>query len=281
MMERRRIRGKTPLRIAEGGEAVRLRMMLREESGNLEDAKENAQMMFLKLSQYKGMIKKMEQEEQEILQTKIISPQEMVKDINLWDEATRSEMDSLLQEKKALKTLKPGEKEKLEARCPLLEVVPSKLVITRKAGGRRKVRIVAWGNFIPKKEEEDLFASGSDAVGLRVALKKGAMERWSGVSVDIKTAFLNAPLPGGEDGEGGEDEIPVVIKPPPILVQLGYVQEGEWWMALKAMHGLRQSPKVWGDHRDCQMRKMEWDVEGGKFWDGSNQCRTQHVEDSL
>ena len=45
-----------------------------------------------------------------------------------------------------------------------MEVVPSKLVITRKAGGRRKIRIVACGNFIPKKEEEDLFASGSDAM---------------------------------------------------------------------------------------------------------------------
>ena len=27
--------------------------------------------------------------------------------------------------------------------------------------------------FIPKKDEEDVFASGSDAVGVRTALKKG------------------------------------------------------------------------------------------------------------
>lgn len=38
------------------------------------------------------------------------------------------------------------------------------------------MRIVACGNFIPKRDEEDVFASGSDAVGVRTALKKGAIE---------------------------------------------------------------------------------------------------------
>ena len=42
------------------------------------------------------MMKKIQEEEQEILQTKIISPQEMVRDIRLWDESIKSEMRSLL-----------------------------------------------------------------------------------------------------------------------------------------------------------------------------------------
>ncbi len=37
-----------------------------------------------------------------------------------------------------------------------------------------------------------------------MALKKAAMESWSWASVDIRTAFLNAPLPGGK-GEDDED----------------------------------------------------------------------------
>lgn len=109
--------------------------------------------------------------------------------------------------------------------------------------------------FIPKKDEEDVFASGSDAVGVRTALKKGAIEGWSGASVDIRTAFLNAPLP-----DGGEDsaEAVVLIRPPPLLVRLQYAQPGEWWLAKKAMYGLRLSPRVWRDFRDSVLREMAW-----------------------
>ena len=106
------------------------------------------------------------------------------------------------------------EKEELEKRHPDMEVAPSKLVITRKAGGRRKIHTVACGHFIPKKEEEDLFASGSDAVGARVALKKAAMESWA--SVDIRTAFLNAPLPGGKGEDDEHLDTALVLRPPPI-----------------------------------------------------------------
>ena len=75
------------------------------------------------------MMKKVENEEQEILQTKIVSPQEMVKEIDLWNEAIKSEMRSLLEEKKALKLLTSEEREELEKRHRETETVPSKLVI--------------------------------------------------------------------------------------------------------------------------------------------------------
>eukprot|EP00434_Breviolum_minutum_P003898 symbB.v1.2.003425.t1/scaffold183.1/size281544/9 len=257
LQDRRRIRGKQPVRVEEGKrDALRLRSFLLEESFMIqEDEPEVASVMFKKLVKYRQQLKKIEEEEQEILQTKIVSPVEMVKELSLWDPAIKSEIKSLFEEKEALRILKPGEKEVLEEKCPSLEIVPSKLVITRKAGGRRKVRIVACGNFIPKREEEDVFASGSDAVGVRTALKKGAIEDWCGTSVDIKTAFLNAPLP-----DGGEDstETVVLIRPPPLLVRLQYAQPGEWWLAKKAMYGLRQSPRVWGDFRDSILREVTW-----------------------
>ena len=154
-MRVRRIRGKQPVRLVEGEDKVRLTRLLREGSKSFEvDELNNSQMMFKKLEPLKKMTKKTDQEEQEILQTKIMSPQEMVRDIHLWDGSIKSEMRSLLEEKKALKLLTKDqeENEELEKRRPDLEVVPSKLVITRKAGGRRKIRIVACGNFIPKKK---------------------------------------------------------------------------------------------------------------------------------
>ena len=132
LLERRRIRGKQPVRLEEGRRDA-LSFMIQE------DAPEVANIMFKKLVKYRQQLKKMEEEEQEILQTKIISPVEMVKELPLWDPAIKSEMRSLFEEKEALRILKAGEKEKLEEKCPNLEVVPSKLVITRKAGGRRKI----------------------------------------------------------------------------------------------------------------------------------------------
>ena len=80
---------------------MRLRRLLREESESFAvDELNNSQMMFKKLEPLKRMMKKIEEEEQEILQTKIISPQEMVRDIHLWDESIKSEMRPLLEEKR-------------------------------------------------------------------------------------------------------------------------------------------------------------------------------------
>ena len=262
--ERRRIRGKGPRLRKEQVEALMIKKMLKEESSNIEeDTLENAMMMFKKMEILRMKIKKIEEEEQEVLQTKIVSPMEMMKDIGLWNDAIQSELDSLLYEKKALRTISEEEKHQIEVKNKDVMVVPSKLVITRKAGGRRKVRIVACGNYIEKGDSEDLYAGGSDSISMRLSLKKAMIEGWTGASMDIKTAFLNAPLSTEEDGAEG----PVVIlKPPNILVKLGYVKPSSYWKALMAMYGLRQSPRTWSDHRDECFLAMTWKVEQEEFY---------------
>jgi len=55
-----------------------------------------------------------------------------------------------------LQTIDEKEKRRLEEENVDITMVPSKLVITRKAGGRRKVRIVACANYIEKDECECL-----------------------------------------------------------------------------------------------------------------------------
>ena len=262
--ERRRIRGKGPRLRRQEVEVLAIKRMLREESTSIEeDTLENAMMMFKKTEALRTKIKKIEEEEQEVLQTKIVSPMEMMKDIGLWNEAIQSELDSLLLEKKALKTISEEEKQLIEAKNKDVLVVPSKLVITRKAGGRRKVRIVACGNYIEKGDSEDLYAGGSDSISMRLSLKKAMIEGWTGASMDIKTAFLNAPLSTEEEGMEG----PVVIlKPPNILVKLGYVKSSSYWKALMAMYGLRQSPRTWSDHRDECFGEMTWKVDEDEFY---------------
>ena len=45
-----------------------------------------------------------------------------------------------------------------------------------------------------------------------------------------------------------------------LVLRLGLVQEGEMWMVERALYGLREAPKLWGDHRDAQLSTMEFKV---------------------
>ena len=115
------------------------------------------------------------------------------------------------------------------------EVVPSKGVFTLKPGGpRRKARLVACGNYAQKEETESVYASGADAITLRFALKHGAETGWTAIIRDIKVAFLNAPL-----NIEADDAPVVVLKPPRIFIKLGLLKEGEYFLAKKAVYGLR------------------------------------------
>ena len=102
---------------------------------------------------------------------------------------------------------------------------------------------------------------GSDSISLRVSLKKAMVEGWTGASADIRTAFLNAPLPR-ED----QDNTLVILKPPALLQRLGYVGPQDYWMALMAMYGLRQSPKTWSTHRDTVLMGLSWELDEEKFY---------------
>lgn len=148
-----------------------------------------------------------------------------------------------------------SELQALRGRGVEVELIPSKLVITLKPGPRRKVRIVACGNFIESRAGEELFAAGADASALRLTLKIAAEERWRILTVDIKVAFLNAPLVTTTRDQGKvQEDVVFALKPPVLLVKLGYAQSSE---AEKAMYGLRQSPRSWSIYRDQVMMDLE------------------------
>ena len=136
-----------------------------------------------------------------------------------------------------------------------LEVVPSKGVATLKPGPRRKFRMVACGNFIEKNEGENLQALGADAVTVRFLLKRAAEDQWEIHILDIRVAFLNAPLELEE--EDPDKKTVVALKPPHILVKLGFARPEEMYLAQKAVYGLRQSPRCWSQFRDSKMRAMK------------------------
>ena len=132
-------------------------------------------------------------EEEEILQTKIVSPQDVKRNADAWKEAIEAELKSLMETKRALRVVPPEEARQMTQDQGLL-AVPAKVVFTIKPDatnprGKKKCRIVACGNYAPDAEM-DCFAAGTDAATLRLALAMASKKAWYGANLDVKTAFL-------------------------------------------------------------------------------------------
>ena len=69
-----------------------------------------------------------------------------------------------------------------------------------------------------------------------------------------KTAFIDAHLPGSFEA--------VYVCPPQALIEFGLVAPGTVWRVIKAIYGLRISPKAWGIERDRELKKMSFKVDG-------------------
>ena len=147
----------------------------------------------------------------EILQTRIVSPLEVLRDWKEWVGPAEDEVNSLLHEKKAFKEISSEELEELKAGLEeegrKIEIIPSKLVWTKKPDpnnpvkGKNKVRWVICGNFEEKKESEQTYSGGADSTALRAVVSTASDRQWSGATVDVKTAFLNAEMSQEEEDE--------------------------------------------------------------------------------
>ena len=102
----------------------------------------------------------------------MISTREVAQHWNQWLAAIDEEVQSLLEEKQAMKkNVELQKKASSEGRGA--EIIPSKLVFTVKArpnGGRKKTRWVICGNYEAKKESEQNFSSGADSAAFRIAV---------------------------------------------------------------------------------------------------------------
>ena len=150
-----------------------------------------------------------------------------------------------------------------------VKVVPSKFVFTVKPPDpaedslatrkgqtyhKRKARLVACGNHAPGTGSE-VYASGA-AETLRCFVVICSQRNWCIGSLDVTSAFLLTPIPQGRG-------FPVfALTPPRLLVRLGLAEEGELWILTHAVYGLRESPKLWSDFRDCQLRVLRCVVDG-------------------
>ena len=270
---RRRLRGKTTIKKLqkeveseeekEKKEKMRVKRVVEEEMLKIhDDDPDLAVCSILVLGKLKKILEEGVEEEEEILQTKIVSPKEVAKEWKKWIPSAEDEVHSLLTEKQALLPL-PAQKvtdfmEEARRRGVKVELIPSKLVFARKPGkngGKLKVRWVICGNFESKQPEETNYSGGADASAFRIMILLAARHQWEGASLDVKTAFLNAEM------TFKDDEHLMLVLPPTFFVERGFMEKDTYYLPQKAVYGLRRSPRLWGEHRDEAMRKFEVKVQ--------------------
>ena len=129
--------------------------------------------------------------EQETLVTKTLTLDEVRRELEEWKEPIKSEYESLLKHK----AIEPNNREQYQElqRTHDIEVIPGKLVATIKPPFKRKARLVACGNQASKNEDAEVAAGGLCTVCTRSLVSKAAQNEWGCATVDVKTAFLQAP----------------------------------------------------------------------------------------
>ena len=268
---RRRIRGKTAMHMAalDGGERgdqgdveghLKWEQVVEEEMMRLVTGDTEVASVVLRSIQKLEEQIAQEPEEDRILQTKIVSLQEVRQRAEAWNKAISAELNSLFEVNGALTVLNEEEAKHL-IRQEQIQPVPSKCVFTIKpeagnAKGKKKCRLVACGNYTAEDLAGDYFAAGADAASLRTAICYAAHRGWHGINLDVRTAFLHAPMAREDSEAEAQRQQRVLIKPPAILTQLGYFKPGTYLEVKKALYGFRQSPRLWGDYRDDKLRIM-------------------------
>ncbi|CAE7314267.1 RE1 [Symbiodinium microadriaticum] len=204
-----------------------------------------------------------EEQEEPPLQTKIIGADQVRREPEKWIPSMIEEYQSLVSKTGAVQELSDSQyKQLLEDPGVTLEIIPGKLVYVHKTSGRRKSRIVGCGNYCQggSGERNELYASGAGAEPLRLMIRRCALRpEWVLASVDVRTAFLQAPL---LEQERGGKRLVTIVRVPSILRETG-VTACKFWRVQKALYGLASAPKSWSSYRDKVLAGLSIPCEGG------------------
>ena len=170
--------------------------------------------------------------------------------VSRWHAAIRKELDNLFNGG-TLVEISREEARRLE-RQGVLRLVPSKSVHTLKPPAnksekyKRKYRLMLCGNFAaPEEQFGSLYAGGASAETFRTVLAIAAGRGWLGATADITGAFLLAPWP--------EHLHRYAIVPPRLLIDNGCVSENAFWLVIRLLYGLRESPAIWSSYRSARL----------------------------
>ena len=196
--------------------------------------------------------------EEEVLVNQPVSLEEVRRNLPQWKEALKKEYDSLIGYG-AIRPIGSKEYAELQEQYEVVESIPTMLVAVKKPPLKLKARVVACGNHA-QEATGCTTAGGVDTVVVRTLVSLAAHKDLTILTSDIKTAFLQAPrrlTPGRV----------TILTPPAILREAQLLQlQGERWVVEKAMYGLTESPKDWGDYRNLRMSSMKWSSQGFQRW---------------
>ena len=215
--------------------------------------------------------KKSQEESENFLVTKTIATEQVYKEWDDWKDAMMSEYKSIVEEKKAVRQVSRAEAQRWANESGIkYEELPSKVVFTRKMGGKRTGRACICGNY----EDEvatSTYAGGCDASQIRSVVRHASLKQWAIHCTGIKCAFLNA--------ERKDRTKLIAMSIPYIYVKLGIASHQDVWLVDAAMYGLVSSPRDWADHRDNTIPSMVWHrEEAEKKWKGSfHRAADQHL----
>ena len=205
-----------------------------------------------------------------VLQTRIVPLSEVVANLQDWKDALGCELDSLVSEHQACVVKTEEDVRKMESDS-LLEVVrvPGKVVAVVKPPNRKKARLVACGNFLyqskgrgsPSLNRRDLYAAGLDVYSMRCQIAIGAFRKWRCASLDVKTAFLTAPLQTPKNAN--ERKRKVLVRASRVMSMCNLLPANSWLEVQGALYGLRESPSSWGVSRDEKLRSLTWKGANG------------------
>ena len=180
-----------------------------------------------------------------------VAPAEVRKHLQKWRPSAQSELQSF----ESMSVIRKfyGAEARALARDPSIEVIPGKAVCTVKPGDpfKRKFRVVSCGNFASTTAEGQLYAGGAGAESLRTLLVHASHHRRRCFGLDVKSAFLLAPIPAGVTKR-------YAMRPPRILIEMGLCTDDELWLIDRALYGFRESPKWWSLHRDEFLKSARW-----------------------
>ena len=177
-----------------------------------------------------------------------VSLPEVRKHVELWKEAIMKEVKALM-DSGAVTRLNPEQTRELKKAG--LVVLPGKAVFTVKPPSdpdgsekyRRKCRVVVCGNSLPA-QGQNVYASGTSADTLRIAVALAVKMGWCIASTDVANAFTLAPMP---------EDLMYALTPPTIVVLAGAAAPGETWQITRVLYGLREAPRLWGNFRNARL----------------------------
>ena len=195
---------------------------------------------------------------EEVMVNQPVSLEEVRRNLSDWKEALKSEYESL-KNFGAIRPVGPDELAKLHEEFEVVEKLPTMLVAVKKPPMRLKARVVACGNHA-EAATGSTTAGGVDTVVVRTLVSEAANRDLAILTSDVKTAFLQAPrrnTPGRV----------TILSPPMILREARCLDSAdEKWVVERAMYGLTESPKDWGDFRNSKMKEMRWMSNGQERW---------------